>query len=166
MLSPTVMSAVQVFHPLWCWVWLASLWECCGLPSVKMWFNHVWGSMLWFEQWLEWWRWLIPSWHVVLKSAKDRILGVDTLGQHVPPYVRYGTAFLLITNTIRCVSCLDEWGLAWDFTQAHMVQEGSWYHVSTPGNLSTTSGAVVPRIYLGNHSKAWHTPVVNLCNGT
>jgi hypothetical protein len=126
----------------------------------------VWGLMLWFEQWLEWRRWLIPSWHVVLKSAKDRILGVDTLGQHVPPYVRYGTAFLLITNTIRCVSCLDEWGLAWDFTQAHMVQERSWYHVSTPGNLSTTSGAVVPRIYLGNHSKAWHTPVVNLCNGT
>jgi hypothetical protein len=35
------------------------------------------GSMLWFEQRLEWWRWLILSWHVVLKSAKDQILGVD-----------------------------------------------------------------------------------------
>jgi hypothetical protein len=34
--------------------------------------------MLWFEQWLEWWTWLKPSWHVVLESAKDRILGVDT----------------------------------------------------------------------------------------
>jgi hypothetical protein len=40
--------------------------------------------MLWFEQWLEWWRLLIPSWHVVLESAMDQILGVDTLGQHVP----------------------------------------------------------------------------------
>jgi hypothetical protein len=48
--------------------------------------------MIWFEQLLEWWRWLIPSWHVVLKSAKDQILGLDTPGQHVPPRVRYGAA--------------------------------------------------------------------------
>jgi hypothetical protein len=60
--------------------------------------------MLWFEQWLEWWRWLILSWHVVLESAKDRIFGVDTLGQHVPPRVRYGTNYLLIRNGIGCVS--------------------------------------------------------------
>jgi hypothetical protein len=31
-------------------------------------------------------------WLVMLESAKDRVLGVDTLGQHVPPHVRYGTA--------------------------------------------------------------------------
>jgi hypothetical protein len=31
-------------------------------------------------------------WIVMLESAKDRILGVDTLEQHVPPRVRYGTA--------------------------------------------------------------------------
>jgi hypothetical protein len=30
-------------------------------------------------------------WIVMLKSAKDRILGVDTPGQYVPPCVRYGT---------------------------------------------------------------------------
>jgi hypothetical protein len=29
----------------------------------------VWGSMMCFEQWLEWWRWLISSWHVVLEST-------------------------------------------------------------------------------------------------
>jgi hypothetical protein len=52
--------------------------------------------MLWFEQWLEWWRWLIPSQHVVLKSAKDQILEVDTSGQHVQPRVRYGMTCLLI----------------------------------------------------------------------
>jgi hypothetical protein len=61
--------------------------------------------MLWFEQWLEWWRWLVSLRHVVLKSAKDRILGVDTQGQHVPPRVWYGTAGLLIRNAIGCVSC-------------------------------------------------------------
>jgi hypothetical protein len=63
-----------------------SLSECCGLPSVEMGDDRV-RSMLWFEQRLEWWRWLKPSWHVVLESSKDRILGVDTLGQHVPPHV-------------------------------------------------------------------------------
>jgi hypothetical protein len=54
---------------------------------------------MWFEQWLEWLRWLIPSWHLMIESAKDRILGVDTLGQHVTPRVRYGVACLLIRNT-------------------------------------------------------------------
>jgi hypothetical protein len=67
--------------------------------------------MLWFEQWLEWWRWLILSWHVVLESAKDQIFEVDTLGQHVPPRVRYGMNYLLIRNAIGCVSYAVEWGL-------------------------------------------------------
>jgi hypothetical protein len=66
---------------------------------------------VWFEQWLEWWRLLIPSWHVVLKSAKDQIIGVDTRREYVPPHVRYGVAHLVIRNTIGCVSCSDEWGL-------------------------------------------------------
>jgi hypothetical protein len=30
-------------------------------------------------------------WLVMLKFAKDRVLGVDTPGQHVTPRVRYGT---------------------------------------------------------------------------
>ncbi len=51
-------------------------------------------------------------WFVILESAKDRIIGVDTLGQHVPPRVWYGTVCLLIMNTIGCVSCLEEWELA------------------------------------------------------
>jgi hypothetical protein len=70
------------------------------------------GSMMWFEQWLEWWRWLIPSWHVVLESAKYRLVGLDTPGQHVQPRVQYGEACLLIRNTIDCMSWSDEWGLA------------------------------------------------------
>jgi hypothetical protein len=76
MLSPVVMSVVQVFHPLWCGVGL------CLCESVVVFHPSrckmtMWGSTMWFEQRLKWWRWLIPSWHVVLKSAKDRILGVD-----------------------------------------------------------------------------------------
>jgi hypothetical protein len=47
---------------------------------------------------------------VMLESAKDRILRVHTLGQHVPPRVRYGTACLLIRYAIGCVSCSVEWG--------------------------------------------------------
>jgi hypothetical protein len=43
-------------------------------------------------------------WIVMLKSAKDRILEVDTSGQHVPPRVRYKTACLLIRYVIGCVS--------------------------------------------------------------
>jgi hypothetical protein len=31
-------------------------------------------------------------WIVMLESAKDRILGIDTPEQHVPPRVRYGMA--------------------------------------------------------------------------
>jgi hypothetical protein len=51
-------------------------------------------------------------WFVVLESAKDRILGVDTPGQQVPPRVRYEMTCLLIRNPIGFVSCSVEWGLA------------------------------------------------------
>jgi hypothetical protein len=78
---------------------------------------------------LEWWRWLIPSWHVVLKSAKNQILEVDTPGQYVSPRVRYGTTYLLISNVIGSVSCSFERGLTSFFVTYfviclnHMVQE-------------------------------------------
>jgi hypothetical protein len=63
---------------------------------------------------------------VVLESAKDQILGVDTPEQHVPPCVRYGTTCLLIRNTIGSVSCSVEWGLTSYFVKrlTYMVQEG------------------------------------------
>ena len=54
----------------------------------------------------------------LLESAKDRILGVDTPEQHVPPRVRNGTTCLLIRDAIGSVSCSVAWGralcLAWD----------------------------------------------------
>ena len=46
---------------------------------------------------------------VVLESAKDRVLGVDTPGQQVPPCVRYGTACLLVRDAVGSVPCSDEW---------------------------------------------------------
>jgi ABC-type dipeptide/oligopeptide/nickel transport system permease subunit len=49
-------------------------------------------------------------WFVMIESAKDQILGVDNLGQHVAPRVWYGTTYLLIRNAIGCVSCSVEWG--------------------------------------------------------
>jgi hypothetical protein len=49
-------------------------------------------------------------WPVMLESTKDRILGVDTPGQHVPPCVRYRATCLLIGYAIGCVSCSVEWG--------------------------------------------------------
>jgi hypothetical protein len=51
-------------------------------------------------------------WLVMLKSAKDRILRVDTPGQQVSPHVRYGTACLLIRGVVASVSCSDECELA------------------------------------------------------
>jgi hypothetical protein len=48
-------------------------------------------------------------WIVMLESAKDRVLGVDTLGQQVPPCVWYGTTCLLIRDVVGCESCSAVW---------------------------------------------------------
>jgi hypothetical protein len=48
-------------------------------------------------------------WFVMLKSAKDRVIGVDTPGQQVSSRVQYGTACLLIRDARKSVSCSDEW---------------------------------------------------------
>jgi hypothetical protein len=44
----------------------------------------------------------------MLESAKGRVIGVDTLGQQVPPCVRYGTACLLFRDDVGSVPCSDE----------------------------------------------------------
>jgi hypothetical protein len=84
----------------------------------------------------------------VLESAKDRILGVDTLGQYVPPRVRYRTACLLIRNAIGSVSCSVEWGMTSYFVNRlnHMVQEGTFVRET----LALQAGTVCS----GNRSKA------------
>jgi hypothetical protein len=93
---------------------------------------------------------------VVLESAKDQMLGVDTPGQHVPPGVRYGMTCLLIRNTIDCVSCSVEWRMASYFVTYlssyfvnhlnHMVQEEMFVRET----LALQAGTVCLR----NRSKA------------
>jgi hypothetical protein len=124
-LSHAVLSVVQVFY-----LYDIKFGLCLSVRDVV---SHpsrcdltVWGSMLWFEQWLERWIWLIPSWHVVLEYAKNRILGVDNPGQNVPPRVWYGAACLLNRNTIGSVSCLEEWELLWWFAQLTWCKRGMW----------------------------------------
>jgi hypothetical protein len=48
-------------------------------------------------------------WFVMLESAKDRVVGVDTPGQQVLPRVRYRIACLLISDAVGSVPCSDEW---------------------------------------------------------
>jgi hypothetical protein len=48
-------------------------------------------------------------WFVMLESARDLVIRVDTPGQQVSPCVRYGMACLLIRNAMGSVSCSDEW---------------------------------------------------------
>jgi hypothetical protein len=51
-------------------------------------------------------------WFARLESAKDRVIGVDTPGQQVPPRVQYGTTCLLIMDAVKSVPCLDEWEIS------------------------------------------------------
>jgi hypothetical protein len=48
-------------------------------------------------------------WFVILESAKDRVIGVDTPGHQVSSRVRYGMACLLIRNVVESVPCSDKW---------------------------------------------------------
>jgi hypothetical protein len=48
-------------------------------------------------------------WFVMLQSAKDRVIGVDTPGQQVSQRVRYGTACLLISDAVGSAPFSNEW---------------------------------------------------------
>jgi hypothetical protein len=60
-------------------------------------------------------------WFVMLKSAKNRVIKVDTSGQQVPPRVRYRMTCLLIRDAVESVPCSDEWEFDVVTPQAHMV---------------------------------------------
>jgi lactate dehydrogenase-like 2-hydroxyacid dehydrogenase len=47
-------------------------------------------------------------WFVMLESAKDRVIGVGTIGQQVPRRVRYGMTCLVIRDAMGSVPCSDE----------------------------------------------------------
>jgi hypothetical protein len=104
MLSLAVMSVVQVF-PSYMMLSLTCVFvRVFGLPFLEMWFDH--GEdrfcdlskvgMVEIRQ---------VMWIVMLESAKDRILEVDTPGQHVPPRVRYGMPCWLIRKALVSLSC-------------------------------------------------------------
>jgi hypothetical protein len=51
----------------------------------------------------------LVMWFVMLESAKDRVTGIDTLGQQVSPRVWYEIACLLIRDVVGSVPCSDHW---------------------------------------------------------
>jgi hypothetical protein len=79
-------------------------------------------------------------WFVILESAKDRVIGVDTPGQQVPPRVRYGTACLLIRDAVESVPCSDEWEFG---------------IVTRPGSHGAR-GAMVPRLPRETLAMLWY----------
>jgi hypothetical protein len=66
---------------------LACVFVSDGLPSVGTWFDH--GEDRCYDLskdgMVETVGFRQVMWFVMLESAKDQILGVDTSGQHVPP---------------------------------------------------------------------------------
>jgi hypothetical protein len=111
MLSHAVMSVIQVF-PSFVLLSLACDFVRDGLPSIEMCFDRGEDRCCCLSKvgMVEMVGFCQVMWFIMLESAKDLILGVDTPGQHVPPCVRYGMTCLLIRYVIRCVSCSVEWG--------------------------------------------------------
>jgi hypothetical protein len=161
------MRVVQVFSSFVI-LSLAFIFVRDGLPFVEMWFDHGEDRCCDLSKvgMVETVGICQVMWSAMLKSAKDWILGVDTPGQHVPPFVRYGTACLLIRNIIGYVLCSVEWRWHRTFLSFfvtyfmnrlnHMVQEGTFVQET----LALQAGTVCS----GNRSKAWHSPIVDLCN--
>jgi hypothetical protein len=79
-------------------------------------------------------------WHVMLESAKDRVIGVHTPGQQVLPRVWYGTACFLIRNVVGSVPYSDEWEFG---------------VVTHPGSHGAR-GAVVPRLPRETLALLWY----------
>jgi hypothetical protein len=78
-------------------------------------------------------------WVVMLESAKDRVLGVDTPGQQVPPRVWYGMACLLIRDVVGCESYSVVWGMTQDGIRSTRCKRGS-SHEETIALLAGTRG--------------------------
>jgi hypothetical protein len=137
MLSHAVMRVVQVF-PSFVMLSLAFAFVRGGLPSVEMWFdpgeNRCCGlskvgmvEMVGFRQ---------EMWLVMLKSAKDRILGVDPPGQYVPPRVRYGIAYWLIRKALVSLSCQKR-GTGMAIPTRPQGARGAWGYTIVPNRGKT-----------------------------
>jgi hypothetical protein len=82
----------------------------------------------------------LVMWFVMLVSAKDQVMGVDTLEQQVSPRVPYGMTCLLIRDVVGSVPCSDEW----EFSV-----------VTRPGSHGAR-GAVVPRLPQETLALLWY----------
>jgi hypothetical protein len=82
-------------------------------------------------------------WLVMLESAKDRVLRVDTPGQQVPPRVWYGIAWLLIRDVVRCESCSMVWGKMQNVIWSIRCKRGS-SHEETLAMQAGTRGPEKP----------------------
>jgi hypothetical protein len=98
-------------------------------------------------------------WFVMLESANDRVIGVDTPGQHVPPRVWYETTCLIISDVVGSVPCLDEWEFG-VVTRLRLTWcKRGHGTTTTPGNLSNA------RVLRTTLAKLDIRPIVNLCTG-
>jgi hypothetical protein len=84
-------------------------------------------------------------WLVMLESAKDRVLEVDTSGQQVLPRVQYRMACLLIRDAVGSVPCSDEWEIGVVTRLGSHGARGVVVPHTTPGNLSI---AMIPHTTL------------------
>jgi hypothetical protein len=162
MLSQAIMSVVQVF-PSFVILSMACIFVRDGLISVEMWFDRSEDRCCGLSKvgMVETVGFYQVMWFVMLESAKDRILGVDTPRQHVPPRVRYRTTCLLIRYAIGYVLCLVEWvGTILSDILCELPKPHGTRGDICAGNLSTACGDRLS----GKHSKAWHIPIVDLCN--
>jgi hypothetical protein len=76
-------------------------------------------------------------WLVLLESAKDQFLGVDTSEQPVSPRVRYETTCLLIRDAFRSVSSSIVWEGYRDYMRVARCKRGHGT-VYYPENLNIT----------------------------
>jgi hypothetical protein len=106
LVSPAVISVVQVFISYMILSLACFFVRVFGLPSVKMWFNRGEDRCCNLSKigMVETVGIRQVIWIVMLKSAKDWILGVDTPGQHVSPRVRYVTACWLTRKALVSLS--------------------------------------------------------------
>jgi hypothetical protein len=161
------MSIVQVFPSLWCWVWPVLSVESVGLTSVIIWGDR--GEIRWCGLSKVWNGGegcdLHGLWLVMLESAKDRVLGVDTQGQQVRPRVQYGMTCLLIRDAVGSVPCSDEWEIGVVTCLGSHGARGLWYRCwhsySSRPATGKISIAMVPRT---TFAKTGILPIVNLCN--
>jgi hypothetical protein len=114
---------VLIFHPSWCELTVVRI-------DIVVW---AWVGMVETVQFRQ------VMWFVMLKSVKDQVLGIDTLGQQVLSRVWYGTTCLLVRDAIGCESCSVVWGKMQDVIWSTRCKKGS-SHKETLALLVGTRG--------------------------